>query len=104
MLKRIAEKHGEEQKNEWLQNYLSKGFRSLESILKETSGKYCVGDEITLADLCLVPQVYAAHRFNIDLTNYPTVRRVNSELEKIPEFIKAHAHRQVDTLPELREN
>ena len=64
---------------------------------------YCVGDQVTLADLCLVPQVYGAKRFNIELTDYPNVCRVNDELEKLPAFVKAHAHRQPDTPAELRE-
>ena len=103
MLKRIVENEGEVKKNEWVHFYLHKGFRSLEVALKETSGKYCVGDEVSIADLCLVPQVYSAHRFNVDLTEYPTVRRVSDELDKIPEFKKAHAHSQPDTYPELRD-
>ena len=94
---------GEEKKLEWLNFYLSKGFRALEQTLTETSGKYCVGDEITIADLCLVPQVYGAHRFGIDLTPYPTVRRINSELEQLAAFKRAHAHRQSDTPEDLRE-
>ncbi len=95
---------GEEKKNEWLQFYLHKGFRAIEAALKETSGKYCVGDEVSIADLCLVPQVYSAGRFNVDLTEYPNVRRVYAELDKLPAFKKAHAHRQLDTYPELRED
>jgi maleylacetoacetate isomerase len=92
---------GEEKKSEWIQFYLHKGFRSLEVALKESSSRYCVGDEISIADLCLVPQVYSAKRFNVDLTDYPNVRRVSDALDKIPEFIKAHAHTQPDTIPEL---
>jgi maleylacetoacetate isomerase len=104
VLKRLTEELGEEKKNEWLQFYLGKGFRSIEAALRETSGKYCVGDDITIADLCLIPQVYGAKRFNVDLTNCPNVRRISEELEKLPAFVKAHAHRQVDTYPEIREN
>nr|AYN44492.1 glutathione S-transferase Z4 [Brachionus calyciflorus] len=105
VIKKIAqETQSEEKKMEWIKFYLTKGFRAIESALVESSGKYCVGDEITIADLCLVPQVYSAFRFNIDLTDFPNVRRVYAELEKVPEFIKAHAHRQIDTPSELREN
>nr|QUF59422.1 glutathione S-transferase GSTZ3 [Brachionus angularis] len=104
VLKRLVNEIGEEKKNEWLKFYLTKGFRAVEEALKESSGKYCVGDDISIADLCLVPQVYSAYRFNVDLTNFPNVLRVNSELEKLPEFHKAHAHRQIDTFPELKEN
>ena len=105
VIKKIAqETKSEEKKMEWIKFYLTKGFRAIEAALVESSGKYCVGDDITIADLCLVPQVYSANRFNIDLTDFPNVRRVYTELEKVPEFIKAHAHRQIDTPSELRED
>nr|UOU03305.1 glutathione S-transferase zeta 3 [Brachionus rubens] len=104
VLKRLVNEIGEEKKNEWLHHYLTKGFKAIEAALVETSGKYCVGDEVTIADLCLVPQVYSAYRFNIDLSSFPNVLRVNSELEKLPAFHNSHAHRQVDTFPELKEN
>lgn len=104
VLKRIVQDLGEDKKNEWLNFYLTKGFRAIEEALRESSGKYCVGDEITIADLCLVPQVYAANRFSVSLNDFPNVLRVNAELEKHPAFHKAHAHRQPDTFPELKEN
>ena len=96
-------KVGDEKRNEWLHFYLHKGFKAIETALKETSGRYCVGDEISIADLCLVPQVYSANRFNIDLTEYPNVRRVYDEIAKLPAFRKAHAHTQPDCLPELKD-
>nr|QVK45625.1 glutathione S transferase [Brachionus paranguensis] len=103
-LKRLVSEIGEEKKNEWLQHYLTKGFRAIEAALAESSGKYCVGDELTIADLCLVPQVYSAHRFNVSLKDFPNVLRINAELEKLPAFHKSHAHRQIDTFAEYREN
>lgn len=105
VIKRVAkETQSEDKKMEWIKFYLTKGFRALEAVLKETSAKYCVDNQITIADLCLVPQVYSAKRFNIDMSEFPSVLRVNQELEKVPEFIKAHAHRQIDTPQELKEN
>ena len=56
---------------------------------------------MSIADLCLVPQVYSAHRFDVDLTEYPNIVRVYEELNKLPEFRKAHAHTQPDTISEL---
>lgn len=103
-IKKIASYAGDEKKLEWIQFYLNKGFKAIENVLEQTSGKYCVGDEVSIADLCLVPQVYSAHRFKIDMTKYPNVTRINLELEQLNSFKKAHAHRQPDTLPELRED
>ncbi|VVC87672.1 unnamed protein product [Leptidea sinapis] len=48
---------GEEKKKEWAQHWITRGFRAVEKLLSSIAGKYCVGDEITLADCCLVPQV-----------------------------------------------
>jgi maleylacetoacetate isomerase len=92
----------EEKKQEWLENFLTKGFIAIEEMLKTTAGKYCVGDEVTIADLCLVPQVYSANRFKISLDNYPLVRRINDDLEKIVEFQQAHPSKQPDCPEELR--
>ncbi|KAJ0063104.1 hypothetical protein NL108_012573, partial [Boleophthalmus pectinirostris] len=55
----VLQKIGEE-KVPWAQHFINRGFQALEPILKETAGKYCVGDEISMADICLVPQVYNA--------------------------------------------
>ena len=87
---------GEEKKQEWIVNFLRKGFIAIEEILKITSGKYCIGNEISIADLCLVPQVYGANRFNVSLNDFPIVKRINEELEKLDEFKKAHPSKQPD--------
>jgi len=103
--KRVADYAGDEKRTEWIQFYLHKGFRGLEAVLAETSGKYCVGDELTIADCALVPQIYSGVvRFDIDMEAYPNVARVYAELEKHEAFRKAHAHRQIDTPDRLREN
>uniref|UniRef100_A0A665UW75 maleylacetoacetate isomerase n=1 Tax=Echeneis naucrates TaxID=173247 RepID=A0A665UW75_ECHNA len=74
----------------------------LESILKQTSGKYCVGDEISMADICLVPQVYNAERFKVDVGQYPTIKRLNQTLLEIEAFKVSHPSCQPDTPAELR--
>lgn len=53
---------GEEKKKEWAQHWITRGFRAIEKLLSTSAGKYCVGDEITMADCCLVPQVFNARR------------------------------------------
>lgn len=62
----VLKRLGDEKKTEWLQFYLSKGMRAIEAALKETSGKYCVGDEVSMADLCLIPQVYSGKHISIN--------------------------------------
>ena len=45
--------------------------------LSKTSGKFCVKDYLSVADICLIPQVYNANRFGVDLSSYPTIHRIN---------------------------
>ncbi|XP_026568150.1 maleylacetoacetate isomerase isoform X3 [Pseudonaja textilis] len=92
-----------EKKVDWAQRIISQGFKALEQILQETAGCYCVGDEVTMADLCLVPQVYNAEsRFKVDLTPYPIISRINKALLELEAFQSSHPSRQPDTPPELR--
>ncbi|RNA14529.1 maleylacetoacetate isomerase isoform X2 [Brachionus plicatilis] len=98
VIKKINVQMGKVKRIEWLNFYLNKGLKALEANLKNTKGRYCVGDEISIADLCLVPQVYAAKRYKIDVTKYPLINSVNLELEILPSFIKAHPDNQPDSL------
>lgn len=58
----VLEHLGKEASMAWAQHWISRGFRGLEGVLAASSGKYCVGDEISMADCCLVPQVFNARR------------------------------------------
>ncbi|XP_054828448.1 maleylacetoacetate isomerase isoform X2 [Eublepharis macularius] len=91
-----------EKKLEWAQHCISRGFKALEQILQETAGRYCVGDEVSMADLCLAPQVYNAERYKVDLAPYPTIIRINKALLELKEFQTSHPSQQPDTPPELR--
>nr|CAD7200044.1 unnamed protein product [Timema douglasi] len=55
---------GEEKKKEWAQHWITRGFRAVEKLLSSCAGKFCVGDEMSLADCCLVPQVFNARRMS----------------------------------------
>lgn len=63
---------------DWYPHWIAEGFRSLEAFLVEQKrcGTFCLGSQFTMADVCLIPQVFNAQRFNCDLTVYPTVMRV----------------------------
>ncbi|XP_044292836.1 maleylacetoacetate isomerase isoform X1 [Varanus komodoensis] len=91
-----------EKKLDWAQHFISRGFKALEQILQETAGRYCVGNEVTMADLCLVPQVYNAERFKVDLTPYPTISKINKALLELEAFQTSHPSRQSDTPSDLR--
>ncbi|NXK54909.1 MAAI isomerase, partial [Chauna torquata] len=91
-----------ERRTEWAQQRIASGFQALEQILQHTAGCYCVGDEVSMADLCLVPQVANAERFSVDLGPYPTITRINKALLELEAFKVSHPSRQPDTPAELR--
>nr|XP_060613899.1 maleylacetoacetate isomerase isoform X2 [Anolis sagrei ordinatus] len=91
-----------DKKLDWAQRCISSGFEALERILQETAGRYCVGNEVTMADLCLVPQVYNADRYQVDLTPYHTIRRINKALLELEAFQTSHPSRQPDTPSDLK--
>ncbi|XP_032261563.1 maleylacetoacetate isomerase isoform X2 [Phoca vitulina] len=98
----VLKQVGQENQLTWAQKVIRSGFNALEQILRSTAGKYCVGDEVSVADLCLVPQVANAERFKVDLTPYPTISRINKTLLALEAFQVSHPCRQPDTPPELR--
>lgn len=69
--------HDEETKLAWYAHWIREGFRPIEELLQREEGPFCFGAKPTLADACLVPQVFNAERFNVDLTDFPKIRAVN---------------------------
>jgi maleylpyruvate isomerase len=80
----------------WLEHFIPRGLSVLERAAAETAGTFLVGDAPTLADVYLVPQMYAARRFNIDLAPFPTLTRVDAACAAHPAFQRAHADGQPD--------
>ncbi|KAM9952671.1 hypothetical protein ACTFIR_007725 [Dictyostelium discoideum] len=97
----VAQYSGDDSKKaEWARTVITNGFNGLEKLLEKHSGKFCVGDSVSFADLCLPAQVYNANRFNVDMTPYPNITRVNQHLLTIPEFIEALPQNQPDAEPQ----
>ena len=81
----------------WMRHWMTEGFRALDALLVEPeTGRYCHGDEPGLADACLVPQVYNADRFKVDMTPFPRVRRIADACLQLPAFAAAVPERQPD--------
>ncbi|OMJ79704.1 hypothetical protein SteCoe_20224 [Stentor coeruleus] len=93
----LAEKSGISKK-EWAQTVINEGFVAIEQILRNTAGNYCVGDQITVADICLVPQIYNAKRFEVDMSAFPIISRIGDALNLLPAFVKAHPDSQSDAV------
>lgn len=81
----------DQQKIKWYDHWIHKGLSSLETQLKnyDRVGKFCFGDEPTLADIVLIPQLYNAKRFNCNLNLYPTLLHVESNCVTHPAFYQA---------------
>jgi len=92
-----------ENKVQFAKHFIEKGFQVLEAMLKSTAGKFSYGDEITIADCCLVPQVYNALRFKVDMNQFPIIKRINDTLMELDAFKSTHPSRQPDTPSEERQ-
>jgi maleylpyruvate isomerase len=87
---------GKEQEARWYRHWIDETFTALEQLLMTTAGVYCVGNEVTLADCMLVPQVYNARRYEMSLDDYPTISRIVANCEQLQAFIKAAPASQSD--------
>lgn len=84
----------------WYRHWVTEGFRGLEEQVKQhsTAQRYCFGDSVSLADVCLVPQVYNARRFHVDFTPFPTLVAISTHLESLPAFAGARPEVQPDAV------
>ena len=82
----------------WARHWMADGFAAFEALLHDhpSTGAFCDGDVPTMADCCLVPQVYNARRFGLDLAPYPTVLRIEQACLALPEFDAARPENQPD--------
>ncbi|KAK1593407.1 maleylacetoacetate isomerase [Colletotrichum navitas] len=87
---------------QWNRELMADGLAAYEAVALEWAGRHSVGDEISLADACLLPAYWNAERFGVDLSGYPTIRRLVDSLKDHPAVIKANYHNQPDTPEELR--
>jgi maleylacetoacetate isomerase/maleylpyruvate isomerase len=83
-------------KQAWIARWTHEGLDALETMAEPWAGDYLYGDEVTLADVFLAPQIYNARRFNLDLSRYPVLLRIDETLAELPSFQKSHPSQQLD--------
>jgi maleylacetoacetate isomerase len=87
----VTESNGAITMEAWMNRFIAPGLAAFETMLDHpATGRFCHGDTPTLADLCLVPQVYNARRWGIDVTSLSRITGIMRHLEAIPAVIAAH--------------
>ena len=87
----------DEKKNAWYQHWIAEGFAAIESFLQDSAtGDFCHGNSPTLADACLIPQVYNARRIECDLSAYPEITRIDANCLALAAFDRAIPEHQPD--------
>lgn len=83
----------------WIARWIADGFAALEQLVARHGGAFAFGDQPTLADCCLVPQIYSAERFKVDLGPFPHLRAAAARAGELDAFAAAHPARQPDADP-----
>lgn len=80
-------------RNRWYRHWIDAGLGPLEAMARPRAGRFLFGDSPTLADICLIPQLFNARRFDVPLGDYPTLRAVDAQAATLEPFAAAHPDR-----------
>ena len=86
--------HSQDEADAWYRHWLGEGLPALEALAAPRAGSFLFGDRPTIADVCLVPQLYNARRFDVPLDAYPTLLRADEHANELHAFAAAHPDRQ----------
>ncbi|HKP33585.1 MAG TPA: maleylacetoacetate isomerase [Sphingomicrobium sp.] len=86
--------HSQDEIDAWYAHWISEGLPGLEALARPSAGKFLFGDAPTGADVCLVPQLYNARRYNVPLDDYPTLLRADANASQLDAFAAAHPDQQ----------
>ena len=81
---------------DWISRWIRDGFAALETMVSSHGAGFCFGDAPTMADCCLIPQIYNARRFNVDLADFPKLLAVDAKCAQLDAFARALPERQAD--------
>ena len=98
VLKYIRAEHGQDDDGvkAWAAHWISKGFTAIEQIAKDYDGPYFMTDAPGFFECCLIPQVYNARRFGVDMDQFPKLKAIDAACNALPAFIKAAPENQPD--------
>jgi maleylacetoacetate isomerase len=82
--------HSQDAVDQWYRHWVAEGLDALEELSRPGAGAFLYGDAVTMADICLVPQLYNARRFDVPLDPYPTLLRAEASALALPAFAAAH--------------
>jgi maleylacetoacetate isomerase len=101
VLKYLSGPLGQEEpaRNDWYRHWVREGFAALEALVAPRAGRFLFGDAPSLADICLVPQMYNARRFEVALDDYPTLVRADAQANQLDAFAAAHPERVAPAPP-----
>ena len=86
--------HAQDEVDRWYVHWITEGLSALEAMAAPRAGQFLYGDAPTIADVCLVPQLYNARRFNVPLDDYPNLLRADENANKLDAFALAHPDKQ----------
>ncbi|MFU8806057.1 MAG: maleylacetoacetate isomerase [Bradymonadaceae bacterium] len=95
IIQKLRDELGQDAKS-WCAGFIGDGLRAYEALAGQWAGEFSVGDEPSYADICLIPQLYNARRFDVDLEAFPTLLRIEEACEKLDAFEASHPDRQPD--------
>ena len=89
---------GQEEVNAWVAYWIQTGLSAIEQRLQTQAGKYCFDFDVTMADVCLVPQVFNARRFGLDISQFPLISKIVENCNELDAFGKAKPENQIDAV------
>jgi maleylacetoacetate isomerase len=88
--------------DDWQRHFMTLGLSAYEKLVAECAGKFSVGDQLTMADVCLIPAIDRAERYEVDMTKFPIVRKINNEIRQTEAYKKGGLRSQPDKFRSLK--
>ncbi len=94
----------QEKKDQWCRHWIETGFEALIALIKPTATRFSFGEQVTVADIFIVPQIVTALRFGVQMEKYPLLERIKKECDQLDSFKAAHPVSQIDTPEDMKKS